>query len=311
MMNLIFQGSTDMLIGSDVYPYLIKNGRYTYGKNHPVVQETPLGWILLGRIPKEGADRSSALFICNDPLIDFKLQRFWEQEEIVSPIRTKEEKAAERYFVETTTRDETGCFVVRLPRHSQNLQLGNSYTTREYRFQQLEKRPIKNSELRKEYTKFMDEYLSLGHMQPVPEEDNSSYDGTSNKLIFFLPHHAVFKESSITTKTRIVFDASTKGTTGVSLNDMLMVGPTFQQDLISSALRFRMHVYAVTADIPKMYRQIRVHPEDYDLQRLIWRRSSVEPLRQYQLVNVTYGTAPASFLATICLNQLANEEASS
>ena len=120
-----------MLVGSDLHPYLMKNGRYTCGKNHLVVQETHLGWILLGRIPKEGADRSTALFICNEPPIDFKLQIFWEQKEIVSPIRTKEEEEVERHFVETTTRDETGRFVERLPRHSQNLQLGNSYTTAE------------------------------------------------------------------------------------------------------------------------------------------------------------------------------------
>jgi hypothetical protein len=69
--------------------------------------------------------------------VDFKLQRFWEQEEIVAPIRTKEEEAVERHFVETTTRDETGRFIVRLPRHSQDLQLGNSYTMAQYRFQQL------------------------------------------------------------------------------------------------------------------------------------------------------------------------------
>jgi hypothetical protein len=72
-----------------------------------------------------------------------------------------------------------------------------------------------------------------------------------------------------------------------------------------------MHVYAVTADISKMYWQIRVHPEDYDLQHILWRRSSDEPLKQYQLVTVTYGTAPALFLATRCLNKLASEEASS
>jgi len=40
------------------------------------------------------------------------------------------------------------------------------------------------------------------------------------------------------------------------------------------------------------------------------RRSSDEPLNQYQLVTATYGTAPASFLATRRLNQLASEEAS-
>jgi hypothetical protein len=100
--EFIIPGKIDMLIGSDVYPYLMKNGCYTCGKNHAVVH---LGWILLGHIPKEGADRSIALFTCNKPPIDFKLQRFWEQEEIVSPIHTKEEEAVERHFVETNTRD--------------------------------------------------------------------------------------------------------------------------------------------------------------------------------------------------------------
>ena len=106
-------------------------------------------------------------------------------------------------------------------------------------------------------------------MQLVPGEGDNSYDNTSNKLICFLPHHAVFKESSTTTKTRVVFDASTRGTTGVSLNDILMVGPTIQQDLLPIILRFRMHRYVMTDDISKMYRQIRVHPEDYDLQHIL------------------------------------------
>jgi hypothetical protein len=63
----------------------------------------------------------------------------------------------------------------------------------------------------------------------------------------------------------------------------------------------------MTADISKMYRQIQVHPEDYDLQRILWRKTSDEPLRQYHLTTVTYGTAPPSFLATRCLHQLATE----
>ena len=87
--ELNIPGRIDMLIGSDLYPYLMKNGRYTFGKNRPVVQETHLDWIVVCRIPKEGADRSTALLICNEPPVDFKLQRFWEQEEIVAPVRTK------------------------------------------------------------------------------------------------------------------------------------------------------------------------------------------------------------------------------
>jgi hypothetical protein len=88
--------------------------------------------------------------------------------------------------VETTTRDETGRFVVRLPRHSQNLQLGNSYTTAEYMFQQLERRLTRNLELRREYTKFMDEYLILCHMQLVPKDDSSMTIHHTNLYFFYL-----------------------------------------------------------------------------------------------------------------------------
>ena len=69
---------------------------------------------------------------------------------------------------------------------------------------------------------------------------------------FFLPHHAVTKESSATTKLRVVFDASAKTSNGLSLNDILTVGPTIQDDIVSHLLRFRTHKYVISADIEKM-----------------------------------------------------------
>ena len=50
---------------------------------------------------------------------------------------------------------------------------------------------------------------------------------------YYLPHHAVIKRSSSTTQLRVVFDGSLKSATGLSLNDVLMVGPTIQNDLFS------------------------------------------------------------------------------
>ncbi|XP_038117267.1 uncharacterized protein LOC119769328 [Culex quinquefasciatus] len=58
-----------------------------------------------------------------------------------------------------------------------------------------------------------------------------------------------------------------------------------------------------------MYRQIRIHPSDYQLQRILWRNSSSEPLRTFELTTVTYGTASAPFLATRCLNELSKQGA--
>lgn len=48
-----------------------------------------------------------------------------------------------------------------------------------------------------------------------------------------------------------------------------MVGPTVQQDLLSIILRFRTFKFVFTADITKMYRQIRVHPTQTRLQRIL------------------------------------------
>jgi len=93
----------------------------------------------------------------------------------------------------------------------------------------------------------------------------------------------------------------------LSLNDILQVGPTVQQDLYSIVLRFRTHRVCFTADIAKMYHQIVVHPEDRDLLRILWRYSPEEPIQEYRLTTVTHGTSSAPFLATRCLRKLADD----
>lgn len=50
---------------------------------------------------------------------------------------------------------------------------------------------------------------------------------------YFIPHHPMFKHDSYTTKIRVVFDASSKTITGISLNNVLLAGPTIQEDLFS------------------------------------------------------------------------------
>jgi hypothetical protein len=42
---------------------------------------------------------------------------------------------------------------------------------------------------------------------------------------FSMPHHGVLKETSSTTKLQVVFNGSEKSSNGVSLNDILMIGP--------------------------------------------------------------------------------------
>ena len=92
------------------------------------------------------------------------------------------------------------------------------------------------------------------------------------------------------------------------MNDTLLVGSTVQQDLYSIVLRFRTYQIVFTADKAKMYRRVMIHEDDRKLQRILWRRSAEEPLRTYDLSTVTCDTASALYLATRCLQQLAEDE---
>jgi hypothetical protein len=153
-----------------------------------------------------------------------------------------------------------------------------------------------------EYSKFIQEYLQLNHMQLIKT--------TPKNDAVYLPHHAVVKESSSTTRLRVVFDGSAKTTNGLSLNDNLMCGASIQRDLFSIVLGFRTFKYALNADIAKMYRQILIHPEDTNHQLIFWPDELTEPVRTYTLTTLTYRTKPASFIATRCLKEMADINAS-
>jgi len=89
-----------------------------------------------------------------------------------------------------------------------------------------------------------------------------SVDGQKN--VYYIPLQAVLRPESTTTKMRIVFDASTKSSSGLSLNDNLLCGAKLQQDFPSIVLRFRLHSVVFTADVKQMFRQIMVteaHPQ--------------------------------------------------
>ncbi|XP_043264164.1 uncharacterized protein LOC122404299, partial [Colletes gigas] len=59
-----------------------------------------------------------------------------------------------------------------------------------------------------------------------------------------------------------------------------------------------------------MYRQIRVDDHDVNFQRILWRESPSDPVEEYQLLTVTYGTTPAPYLALRVLKQLIEDEGS-
>ncbi|XP_076384172.1 uncharacterized protein LOC143262191 [Megalopta genalis] len=211
---------------------------------------------------------------------------------------TLEEQECETHFSNNVKRDASGRYMVALPFNEKREQLGGSRSMALKRFLALERRLARNEELRKQYHQVINESLALGHMTQVDTVDTPGC---------YLPHHAVEKPTSTTTKVRVVFDRAAKSTSGLSLNDTLLTGPTIQDNLFTLLIRFRMHAVVLTADIEKMYRQFIVRPDDRAYQRILWRDSRGE-IATFELNTVTFGLSSAPYLAIRCLHQLADDE---
>ncbi|CAK9806969.1 hypothetical protein ANTQUA_LOCUS5085 [Anthophora quadrimaculata] len=290
----------DLLLGEYLYYKIVGTNRIRSNNDKVVLQDSELGWILSGEIDSVQTNTSCL----NVQTLDEQLEKFWELDQYPNAkIMSPQDQRCEEFFKQTTHRNENGRYVVRLPFNDKKHQLGNSYKSALNRFYSLERRLQANEHLRSQYIEFLNEYETLGHMVEIENSDCTDVG-------YYLPHHAVVKTDSLTTKVRVVFDASAKSDTGISLNDVLMIGPTIQEDVFSLIARFRKHTYVLTADIEKMFRQILVHPDDAVYQKILWRKNPKDRLKTYLLNTITYGTAPAPFLSIRCLQQLADDEAS-
>jgi len=295
----------DVLLSVSIYASLITVGQLQLS-SECILQNTKLGWVVWGAL-------SCNKPVCNEPVqslvhsnfvstsqISKQLEKFWKLEEISPEISIPTEQAKiEQHFIENVQRLENGRFSVALPKKDSFHSLGQSHFQALKRFHSLEKRFESNPELKEQYTAFMEEYQELGHMSPAPPAQ-------PDEKCYHIPHHPVFKPDSTTTKMRVVFDASAKSNTGTSLNDVLHVGPTVQSELYDIVLRFRTHRVAFISDVNKMYRQILIHFSDRTFQRIFWRSDPNQPVQEYFLNTVSYGTSSAPYLATRTLNHLAD-----
>lgn len=287
----------DIIIGSNKYLQTLTNELFYNNKGEPIAYNTLFGWVISCELEDDEGDLT-----VNHIDIDEAFRKFWEIQEIAVTLPfTKDEELCETHFAQTHTRSSDGRYMVRLPFKPQHEPISSSVNIAVQRLQTMERKFTKNSSFQQKYCDFMDEFLMLDHMEKIPPHQ------IQNNRCFYLPHHAVLKESSTSTKLRVVFDASANSNSGISLNNALLVGPTIQDDLYQIILRFRMHQYVFTADIEKMYRQVLMHKEDIDYQRIVWRRDVNLPIEHFRLKTVAYGTASAPYLATKALQQLGED----
>lgn len=91
------------------------------------------------------------------------------------------------------------------------------------RLLQIEKRFAKDIAYKKLYQEFMQGYIDINHIELIQEK--------SEENIYYKSHNCVIKPDSTSTKLRMVLDASSNTTTGVSLNDIMMNDPKLKKNL--------------------------------------------------------------------------------
>ena len=145
-----------------------------------------------------------------------------------------EEQSAVTQYQDSYTRLPSGQYSVSLPRHSPVPELGEFQPAALKHFLQNE-RSLKRKGRWEAFDAVLHEYTALGHAERVPSCDSFKHSSEH----FYLPMHGVVKNSSTATKLRVVFDASAKTTSGFSLNDQLLAGPSLYPNLSTIISKFR------------------------------------------------------------------------
>lgn len=268
--------------------------------NGTVLLETLLGIVAFG--PHEDEfDESTGQVLASieyseEDQLEHLLDRLWSMDQIGSTsTRTPEQELVETHFMQTFKRDTDGAFIVQMPLKENTKDIGSSRQIALRRFMCLERKLERNKDMRVKYIEKMRESIHMGHMKLA------NVSPRPGELVYYIPHHCITK------KFRIVFDASCKSDKGISLNDVQMLGEKLQRDLHEIIMRFRRHKIAVCADIKKMFNQVKLDRQHWNLQRIFWRESKDEPLREYWITVITFGVASSPHIVVRSLVQATEE----
>lgn len=231
----------------------------------PIAQLSIFGWLILGPVSGTTSISSTTHHVAvqhNEDALHELLTKFWVQEEV--PINdvnrlTPDEQRCEEHFKNTHSRDSSGKYIVRIPLKSPVNLLGDSYNTAHRCLKRLLRRFSRETEYQRLYQQFMEEYQELNHMTKASTRSHH------HSHQYHLPHHGVLKPDSTTTKLRVVFNGSSPSTSGYSINDLMYTGAKLHLNVSDVLLWIRQHRHIFSTDITKMYRQIRIHEDDWDL----------------------------------------------
>ncbi len=294
-------------------------GFYTMNQDDGVVaardMKSPVGGVCCSLQKPLRFDHSTILVRTHKTNNPDDLENLWSFETIgiENPEKHRNDELALEHFKTTMYRDSSNRYVVRFPWKDTTTSLPTNYRMAVARLRSVLERTTPDK-LREVNQMILDQ-LQENIIEDVPfSEKGQDRNRTKEmKRTHYLPHRWIQEK----TKIRIVYDASAKTKTGISLNDIIHKGPNLTKVLIGQLLNFRLHRIALTADIKGAYLQIGLNELDIDATRFLWVKDIGEDMRSNQnlrflrFARVPFGVNASAFLLNIVLQHHFSEETQS
>ncbi|GFX48244.1 integrase catalytic domain-containing protein [Trichonephila clavipes] len=284
-------GKIDVLLGAEIFYELLRPGQIYCGDSRLLLQNTVFGYVVSGSVGDEVRDNNIHCGLIRDSDLNTTLRSFWELESIgVKNENCSSEEDVSFEMFKQRVHFKNGRYEVELPWKRDSNELSDNFSLAKRRLGSLMRKMQRDKVLYSEYCKVLKNYLDVGIIEKV----TNPFIPTNNP-VFYLPHQVIIKNESLTTKLRLVFDASAHEEKQLSLNDCLFHGVNLNPNILDLLISFRSNKIAVLADVEKAFLQISLAPKDRDVVRFLI-DDGENGVQVYRFNRVLFGVNASPFL---------------
>uniref|UniRef100_A0A8R1I441 Reverse transcriptase domain-containing protein n=1 Tax=Caenorhabditis japonica TaxID=281687 RepID=A0A8R1I441_CAEJA len=238
--------------------------------------------------------------------LDKLLERSWQLDLLgiepptaVQNKQTLNEELIKR-FKATAVKDKDEKIHVQFPFNGKEEHLNDNYLVAVKRLISLVEKQLTNSVTRDAYHDIIMQQLASGIIEVAPEAEKQTGPH------YFIPHRVIEKLDSLTTKLRIVLDASSHMKNELSLNDCIHPGPSILKSIVGILLRARNKPFLMVADLEKAFHQVRLQAQHRNATKFLWMKNPHSPptpenIIIYRFTRLPFGITASPFLLAITI----------
>ena len=297
----ILVGVSDLvkLIGSKIKPV----------SDDLLLMTTKWGYILMGSetIEQMSNDKNETVYFTKSEILTKQLERMWKLDNL--PFDDDKSGLSKEEVDAVSLVNKVCVYNPYLKKFETNLlfktapKLQNNYASAKARLNGMLRKMKQDSSLSKGYNDVINDYLKEGIIEEVIDQH---FDDPKRTDVYYLPHRVIVDNTRVTTKHRVVFDASQKCPDGKSLNSCIMCGPKLQQDILAILVRFRSSIVTLISDVSKMFLNCNIKGKDKDFLRFLYKNplENQSPLKIYRFTTLVFGVTDSPFQSLTCLQKL-------